>query len=475
MAENQTNPPDPFYDEPPESSTMQSLPSVPDSERDLVGAVLYDESAFDQADLSPADFYILRWRWVWEACEAIRAAADHIDYQTLQRALVAAGHWQDVSAQHDLMDFMVPTLLHVDANARLVRDRAERRRRIARAEEQARQAFDLKTPVFSALEGSKRVWTVQELAATQFPELPGPVTGLIPNGLTILGGRPKKGKSWLFLQASCSIASGGKFLDRELVKGRVRYYALEDRPKRLKDRLAKLGMIDDSEAQIDFYLHIDPLFGNGMAEIEQAARSGGYAMLVIDTLRRAMPGKDFNKDGALFDKILADLQTIAQQNSLAIAVILHTRKSHSGFDPDPVDDVLGSTGLTAPADQVLALYSEQGKKGATLKGRGRDLEDVDLALIFDPITCAWQSLGNTGEAKVKESEEEILDVLADLGKVQAPSLARTIGKDYSNTRKRMAALWNAGKIRREVIEGKTFYFLPRDESQELPTLPTPPT
>jgi predicted HTH transcriptional regulator len=153
--------------------------------------------------------------------------------------------------------------------------------------------------------------------------------------------------------------------------------------------------------------------------------------------------------------------------------VLHTRKSSAGFDPDPVDDVLGSTGLTASADMVLALYTEQGKKGATLKGRGRDLDDVDQALQFDPLTCAWQSLGESGAVKIKENEEEILAVLGDLGKAQVHSIAKALGKDYSNMHKRISTLWTAGKIKKEVIEGKTFYFLPLEtEVKEVPTHPT---
>ncbi len=176
-----------------------------------------------------------------------------------------------------------------------------------------------------------------------------------------------------------------------------------------------------------------------------------------------MPGKDFNKDGALFDDILSKLQTLAGETKVAIVCSLHTRKASFGFDPDPVDDVLGSTGLTASADVVYALYTEQGKKGATLKGRGRDMDDVDLALIFDPVTCCWQSQGDASEAKVKETEMEVINVLTDLGKAQAHTVARTLSKDYSNTYKILASLWTNRKIGKDLIEGKTYYFLLPDK------------
>jgi hypothetical protein len=290
----------------------------------------------------------------------------------------------------------------------------------------------------------------------------------------VLGGRPKRGKSWFMLQAGCALGLGGKFLGRALRLGKVLYYALEDHPKRLKDRIARLGV--PGYCLIEFELALQPLHLGGMAGIENAARHGNYSMIVVDTIRRALPGKDFTKDGALFDEILGRLQTLAGQNRTAIVPILHTRKASFGVDPDPVDDVLGSTGLTASADCVLALYTEQGRKGATLKGRGRDLDDIDLALEFDPLTNCWQSQGGSGEAKLRETEEEILAVLEEMGKAQAHTIAKTIGKDYANTRKRVAALWAAGKIEKIVVEEKSFYFLPADgKSGEVATRPTCPT
>ena len=450
----------PDFEGPPEPAGLECLPCAPDAERDLIGAVLYDGEAFKRAALKSGDLFIQRYRWIWEACEAITAAGDYIDLATIEKELRKAGRFEEVTAQHDLLYYYNPdALLHVEANAREIQDRACRRRIIAAAAETARKAFDLSIPLPPGPEQRKTRWSFDELKNGVFPEPEGPVPGLIPNGLTVLGGRPKRGKSWLMLQAGCSVALGGKFLERELVSKPVLYYALEDQPRRLQDRLARLGIA--SCDWITFEQELSPLHLGGLAQIEQEIKDNGFGMVVIDTIRRAMPGKDFNKDGALFDDVLGRLQTLAQQTGTAIVAILHTRKTTGGFDPDPVDDVLGSTGLTASADCVLALYTEQGKKGAVLKGRGRDLSDIDLALQFDPLTCAWQSLGESGEAKNKEREIEILAALEDLGKSQAHTIARTLGKDYSNTHKVLSSLWTSGKIKKDQIEGKSFYFLPK--------------
>jgi hypothetical protein len=94
-----------------------------------------------------------------------------------------------------------------------------------------------------------------------------------------------------------------------------------------------------------------------------------------------------------------------------------------------------------------------------LRGRGRDLDDIDLALQFDPLTSAWQSMGESGQAKMKETETEIMAVLEEIGKAPIGTIARTLGKDFSNTRRSLMALWTKGKIKKEMIENKAFYFL----------------
>ena len=82
----------------------------------------------NRADLKSTIFKVHRYRWLWEAYEKIRAADYHIDFHTLRDELVKAGHYEELTAQHPLDYYLDTTLLHVEANARQVREMAERRR-----------------------------------------------------------------------------------------------------------------------------------------------------------------------------------------------------------------------------------------------------------------------------------------------------------------------------------------------------------
>ncbi|CAA9268551.1 MAG: DNA repair protein RadA, partial [uncultured Chloroflexia bacterium] len=67
------------------------------------------------------------------------------------------------------------------------------------------------------------------------------VPGILPEGLSLLAGKPKLGKSWLALGLAVAKASGGLALGKIPVeRGEVLYLALEDNRRRLQNRLRKV-------------------------------------------------------------------------------------------------------------------------------------------------------------------------------------------------------------------------------------------
>jgi predicted ATP-dependent serine protease len=74
------------------------------------------------------------------------------------------------------------------------------------------------------------------------------VPGFIPEGLTLIVGRPKIGKSWLALDL-CLAAASDRFTLGEIkpAQGDVLYLALEDGKRRLQRRLSKLLPTFDGE------------------------------------------------------------------------------------------------------------------------------------------------------------------------------------------------------------------------------------
>ncbi len=88
------------------------------------------------------------------------------------------------------------------------------------------------------LEGT---FTAADLMNEELPPVRRAVPGILPEGLSLLAGKPKLGKSWLALGLAVTKASGGVALGKIPVdRGEVLYLALEDNRRRLQNRLRKV-------------------------------------------------------------------------------------------------------------------------------------------------------------------------------------------------------------------------------------------
>jgi RecA-family ATPase len=300
----------------------------------------------------------------------------------------------------------------------------------------------------------RKRWTAAELLDAEFPEPKWAIPDLIPEGLTIIGGRPKVGKSWLLLQAAIAVGTGGMFFNKRIEQGNVLYVAFEDGPRRLQDRIKKMGMPRD--ALVTFERLWKPMQNGGLDDLVAELAAVDYRLVIFDTLTRAFPGLSQKDHPEVIGRCIDQIQTIATNRNISITFSDHTRKPN-GFESDPIDDILYSSEKVKSADVVLALYKEQGKAGAKLLGRGRDIDEIDLALKWDPELWCWQSEGNTGDIRLTEERKELLDALQEMGKCKVPELVKATGIDRGNLYRRLQDLWLGRLIHKEVIGRDVYY------------------
>ena len=76
------------------------------------------------------------------------------------------------------------------------------------------------------------------------------IEDMIPQGLTLIAGAPKSGKSWMMLDMCLAVSSGRSFLGRKTLRCEVAYFPLEDQEERVKKRMLDLGeAVDEKEMQ----------------------------------------------------------------------------------------------------------------------------------------------------------------------------------------------------------------------------------
>ena len=88
----------------------------------------------------------------------------------------------------------------------------------------------------------KRLQTIDAdtLQSTAYEPVSFVVDDLLPQGLHLLAGAPKIGKSFLVLQMAYQVSMGTPFLGFSSRQGTVLYLALEDTCERLQKRLAQM-------------------------------------------------------------------------------------------------------------------------------------------------------------------------------------------------------------------------------------------
>ena len=228
-----------------------------------------------------------------------------------------------------------------------------------------------------------------DLLKMDLPDLKFPVEGFLPQGLHILSGLPKAGKSWMLLLLCLRVSEGEPFWLYQTNRGTVLYLCLEDSFNRIQQRLGILT--EEAPANLYFAVMANSIADGLIQQIELFLEEHPDAnLIVIDTLQKVRDATGDNYYAADYKDIGA-LKTIADEHGIAIIAVQHLRKQR---DSDPHLMVSGSTGLTGAADGSYVLQkAEVNSTEAKLYIRGRDVEERVLSLHFDPETCMWYCTG----------------------------------------------------------------------------------
>jgi hypothetical protein len=252
-----------------------------------------------------------------------------------------------------------------------------------------------------------------ELAGMELGQTQWVVPDLLPDGLALLAGPPKLGKSWMVLDIALSVAMGRPVLGRTVAQGDALYLALEDNARRLQGRMRLLLGGAPAPERLEMWTRAGTLATGVVDEIREWVDAQPEPRLVIiDTLGRVQEGSAWvdAKDGGYADAVaaLAELQDLAAERHVAVVVITHTKKGGWSNGADPLEAVLGSQGYAGTADAVLVLKRERGSAAGELFVTGREVdEELTEAIWFDRNSCRWIA----GDQDYPTLEGKLLDFL----------------------------------------------------------------
>ena len=202
------------------------------------------------------------------------------------------------------------------------------------------------------------------------------VDTLISQGLHILAGSPKVGKSWLALWLAVTVAKGEPVWGMQVNQGTTLYLCLEDSQLRIQNRL--FDVTEDAPASVHFCTE-SRILGDGLTEqLEHFLNEHpDTSLIIIDTLQM-IRSASYDNTYASDYRDLSVLKRLADAYRIAILLIHHLRKEKAD---DVFNRISGTTAISGAVDASFTLVEEQRGSGrARLSCIGRDIEYRELEL-----------------------------------------------------------------------------------------------
>lgn len=246
----------------------------------------------------------------------------------------------------------------------------------------------------------KRLQTIdgESLMSLPLKPLNFVVDSLLSQGLHILAGSPKVGKSWLALWLSVMVAKGEPVWGMSVKQGTTLYLCLEDSTLRIQNRLFEIT--EDAPANVHFSTESE-ILGKGLEEQLHTflTEHPDTVLVIIDTLQM-IRGTNYDNTYANDYRDLSALKQIADNSGIAILLIHHLRK-------EPADDVFsrisGTTAISGVVDSSFTLVEDRRGSGkAKLSCIGRDIEYRELTLERNGENV-WEMISDS------KTQPELLD------------------------------------------------------------------
>lgn len=223
------------------------------------------------------------------------------------------------------------------------------------------------------------------------------IHGLIPEGLTIIGGLPKVAKSYFVYDIALACAGKGLGLGHFAVeRGRVAYLAIEDDPSDTQQRLKELrpGITDIGDL---FFLHGEdvPTISGGLVEyLREKVQEHELSLVVVDPLSYVYDPKVGKQTDSFREAkdMLLPLRQLSRELHFSLMFVDHRRKQGKD-DADVFQTLYGSVAKYAVADALIMMVRRD--EEVTLHCRGRKIKDQVIAceLTFVGGEASWKVHG----------------------------------------------------------------------------------
>ena len=270
------------------------------------------------------------------------------------------------------------------------------------------------------------------LASLKLPPLEFLCDKILPNsGLAMLAGAPKAGKSWQVLCMAKDMLKAGK---------PVFYIAAEDNHRRLQGRINSVFITPPEGLICHAGLSQDEAIPRGQSALkylEEIALRYAPSCIIIDTVASILKPHGKSGDYNVSVDEYAALRKLAHKQKMAILVVHHTKKT-TEVSLSPLEQILGSTGITATVETILVMENIIGKKDRKLHVTGKDVEQNEFYLAWNGAGydfCEDAEVAGLGPVQL-----EVYELIKQYPRCSQGKLVNMIEKDQGQISKILYAL-----------------------------------
>jgi replicative DNA helicase len=437
----------------PEDLTAKNIPHSAETEEAVLGAILIDPPSYHTVSqvLRSEDFYIHRHQMIWEAITRLQQRSSPVDFLTLTEELDQSGKLTEIGGPAYLTGLLsrVPSSLHAEAYAQIIKQAAVRRQMLAAATQVARLAYDENTDLEMAVnESVQALFNVSgqlpssrtepfslvldtfytrltqdartdgfKGVATGFYKLDSLLQGLQPSDLVIVAGRPGTGKTSFLLSVIrhavmvqhkpglvFTLETSREQLAMRLVAQQTGIPVSDLRARQLQaGELHALHQATESLKDIPLFLDDTPSISvhQLFSICRKLHREKRLDLVVVDYLQLLSGGGRFENRVQEVSFITRQLKALACELSVPVlAAAQLSRAVEQRADKHPLlSDLRESGSIEMDADVILFIYHSQEHENSS---------QVDLIV-------AKQRNGPTGTARLEFHKP--LAMFTDLAKV----------------------------------------------------------
>ena len=319
----------------------------------------------------------------------------------------------------------------------------------------------------------KQGLSAKTLEQKEFPEMKWVVDDLLPEGLTILAGAPKIGKSYLCWNLALAVSQKGIFLSRYNISHQkdVLYFALEDPERQIKNRLLQIQPDASLPEELFIYTRFPiHLSEEALDTWESTIKQHNAKLVIIDTMHHVLPQ---NNNGTAYQQdysILLPIQQMVHRLGISMILVTHTRKM---IDVEnPFNMIQGSVGVQAACDTMMMLTTVESEK--VLHINGREILETELAVEIKNGVFTSESKDDREERNLSDIRGNIINMVKTAGEdgiTMKLILDSTEGHSETNVKNTARRMLQDEQIYQPKKRGKYFYKLPDEFSTETDDIP----